>query len=109
MYDALTTNRVYRKKMLPHEVVDYMCSLTNKHFDKLVLDGFIRHIAYYPVGTAVLLNSGEKGLVSKYNPDFPNRPIIRVVIDSEGKMLYKHKEVDLSRKPEYRIVDIWDI
>ncbi len=109
VYDALTTNRIYRKRMLPHEVVDYMCSLSNKHFDKTVLDAFISHIANYPVGTAVQLNSGEKGLVAKYNKSFPNRPVIRVVIDETGKMLVKPKEIDLLRKPEYRIVDIWDI
>ncbi|HHW23339.1 MAG TPA: HD-GYP domain-containing protein [Clostridiaceae bacterium] len=109
VYDALTTNRIYRKKMLPHEVVDYMCSLSNKHFDKTCLDAFISHIANYPVGTAVMLNSGEKGLVAKYNKNFPNRPVVRVVIDENGKMLVKPKEIDLFRKPEYRIVDIWDI
>jgi HD-GYP domain-containing protein (c-di-GMP phosphodiesterase class II) len=109
VYDALTTNRIYRKKMLPHEVVDYMCSLSNKHFDKTVLDAFISHIANYPVGTAVKLNSGEKGLVAKYNKNFPNRPVVRIVIDENGKMLVKPKEIDLFRKPEYRIVDIWDI
>ena len=109
VYDALTTNRIYRKKMLPHEVVDYMCSLSNKLFDKTCLDAFISHIANYPVGTAVMLNSGEKGLVAKYNKNFPNRPVVRVVIDENGKMLVKPKEIDLFRKPEYRIVDIWDI
>ncbi len=109
VFDALTTDRVYRKKMLANEVVDYMCSLANKHFDKAVLDAFIKHIANYPVGTAIVLNSGEKGLVAKYNPGFPNRPVIRVVIDEDGKMLYKHREVDLSRKLEYRIIGLWDI
>ena len=56
-----------------------------------------------------MLNSGEKGLVAKYNKNFPNRPVIRVVIDENGKMLVKPKEIDLFRRPEYRIVDIWDI
>ncbi|NLE26378.1 MAG: HD-GYP domain-containing protein [Clostridiaceae bacterium] len=109
VYDALSTNRIYRKKMMPHEVVDYMCSLSNKHFDKIVLDAFISHIANYPVGTAVKLNSGEKGLVAKYNKNLPNRPVIRIVIDENGDMLAKPKEVDLLRRQEYRIVDIWDI
>ncbi len=109
VYDALTTDRVYRKKMLPHEVVDYMYSLSNKHFEKTVLDAFTRHVAHFPIGTAVLLNSGEKGLVSRYNPHFPNRPVIRIVMDEAGKMLVNHKEVDLSKKLEYRIIDIWDI
>lgn len=109
VYDALTTNRVYRRKMMPHDVIDYLCSLGNKHFDKNILDALVKHIAYYPVGTAVILNSGEKGLVARYNPYFPNRPVVRVVIDDTGSMLHKHKEIDLSKKLEYRVVDIWDI
>lgn len=109
VYDALTSDRVYRRKMMPHEVIDYIASLGSRHFDKNVVDTFIRHVAHFPVGTAVILNSGEKGLVSRYNPDYPNRPVVRVVIDEEGNMLYKHKEMDLSKKLEYRIVSIWDI
>lgn len=109
VYDALTTDRVYRKKMMPHDVLDYLLSLGGKHFDKSLLDAFIRHIAYYPVGTAVILNSGEKGIVSEYNPYFPNRPVVRVVIDENGHSLQKGREVDLSCKLEYRVVAIWDI
>ncbi len=109
VYDALTTDKVYRRKMMPHDVLDYMLSLGGKHFDKSLLDAFVRHIAYYPVGTAVILNSGEKGLVSEYNPYFPNRPVVRVVIDESGHSLKKYREVDLSKKLEYRVVAIWDI
>ena len=109
VYDALTTDRVYRRKMLPHDVLDYILSLGNKHFDKIILDAFVRHIAYYPVGTAVVLNSGEKGLVSRYNSYYPNRPVVRIVIDENSKMLQTHREVDLSKKLEYRVVAIWDI
>jgi len=109
VYDALTTDKVYRRKMMPHDVLDYMLSLGGKHFDKSLLDAFVRHIAYYPVGTAVILNSGEKGLVSEYNPYFPNRPVVRVVIDESGHSLKKYREVDLSKKLEYRVVAVWDI
>ncbi len=109
VFDALTSDRVYRQKMMPHEVVDYMCSLSQRHFDKNVLDAFIRHVAYYPVGTAVVLNSGEKGLIARNNSDFPARPVVRIVMDDQGKMLAQHQEVDLARHLEYRILDIWDI
>ncbi len=109
VYDALTSDRIYRKKLMPHEVVDYITSLGSHHFDQEVVDVFIRYIAYYPVGTAVILNNGEKGLVSKYNKRFPTRPVIRVVMSSEGKMLPKQREIDLIEHPQYRITEIWDI
>lgn len=109
VFDALTTDRVYRHKMHPSKVVDYMYSLSNKHFDKTVLNAFFMHIANYPVGTGVLLNTGEKGLVSKYNPVWPNRPVVRILMNEKGMMLRQYSEMDLSRNPEYYIVDIWDV
>jgi HD-GYP domain-containing protein (c-di-GMP phosphodiesterase class II) len=109
VYDALTSDRIYRKKLMSHEVIDYITSLGSHHFDQEVVDVFIRYIAYYPVGTAVILNTGEKGLVSKYNKKYPTRPTIRVVVGTDGKMLPKQKEIDLTQNLEYRIIDIWDI
>lgn len=109
VYDALTSDRVYRKKLMHHEVVDYITSLAAHHFDQEIVDTFIRYVAYFPVGTAIILNTGEKGLVSKYNKYFPTRPVVRIVMDEEGKMLPRHKEIDLNEKLEYRIVKVWDI
>lgn len=109
VYDALTTDRVYRKKLLPNEVIDYITSHGSQHFDQDVVDVFIRYVAYYPVGTGVVLNTGEKGIVTKYNKKYPTRPVVRVIVDAAGKMLRKHKEVDLTSELQYRIVDIWDI
>jgi len=109
VYDALTTDRVYRKKLMPYEVIDYITSLGSKHFDQEVVDVFVRYVAYYPVGTGVILNTGERGIVKKYNKKFPTRPEVRVVMDAEGKMLPKQREVDLTSELQYRIVDIWDI
>lgn len=109
VYDALSSDRVYRKKLMHHEMVDYITSLASRHFDQEIVDTFIRYVAYYPVGTAVVLNNGEKGLVSKYNKYFPTRPVVRVVMGTDGKMLPRHKEVDLSEKLEHRIEKIWDI
>lgn len=109
VYDALTSDRIYRRKLMPHEVIDYITSLGSHHFDQEVVDVFIRFIAYYPVGTGVILSTGEKGLVSKYNKRYPTRPTVRVVMGKDGKMLAKHKEIDLTHNLKYRITDIWDI
>lgn len=109
VYDALTSDRVYRKKLMHCEVIDYITSLASHHFDQEVVDTFIRYVAYYPIGTAVILNNGEKGIVSKYNKYFPTRPVVRIVMGEDGKALARHKEIDLNEKLEYRIVSIWDV
>ncbi|HAA24811.1 MAG TPA: HD-GYP domain-containing protein [Ruminiclostridium sp.] len=109
VYDALTSDRIYRKKLMPHEVIDYITSLGSHHFDQEVVDVFIRFIAYYPVGMGVILNTGERGIVKEYNKKYPVRPVVRVVADAAGNMLSKQKDVDLSSELKYRIVEIWDV
>ncbi len=109
VYDALTSDRVYRKKLRPHEVVEYIVSLGGKQFDLELVNVFIKYVAHYPIGSGVILNSNERGLVSRINKSYPTRPVIRVVQDENGRMLLKHKEIDLSDKLNYHIVDVWEI
>lgn len=109
VFDALTSDRIYRKKLYPYEVIDYITSLSSYHFDSKVVDVFIRYVAYYPVGTAVVLSTGEKGIVSRYNKYMPTRPVVRIVMDEQGKMFSKQKEFDLSQNHQLRIMGIWDI
>jgi HD-GYP domain-containing protein (c-di-GMP phosphodiesterase class II) len=45
VYDALTSDRVYRKKLRIHEVVDYISSLGGQHFDNEIVEVFLNCIA----------------------------------------------------------------
>ena len=49
VYDALTSDRVYRKKLKPHEVYEYITSLGIHHFDPLVVENFVKFVTVYPV------------------------------------------------------------
>ena len=109
VYDALTTNRLYRKKLMPHEVLDYISSLSGVHYDAEVVNVLVRCVAHYPIGTGVVLNSNEKGIVSYYNKSNPTRHIVRLVIDEDGKMLKVQKEIDNSKEPHYKIMGLWDV
>ena len=85
VYDALTSDRIYRKKMKVHEAIEYIVASAGKHFDKDVVDAFISHIAIYPVGTGVVLNTGEKGLVVKVHKAAPSQPIVRVIYNEKKR------------------------
>jgi len=109
VYDALTSERVYRTRQKPHEVVDYIVSLSGKQFDEELVNAFVRCIAHYPIGSGVVLSSNERGIVTRFNKSIPNRPVVRVVIDENGEMLVKHKELDLSENNSLYIVDVWEM
>jgi HD-GYP domain-containing protein (c-di-GMP phosphodiesterase class II) len=105
VFDALTSNRVYRKKLRPHEVVEYITSLGTQHFDKEIIAQFVKYIAIYPVGTAVILNTKERGIVVSANKSLPTRPTVRVIFNSKNERLDQHFEVDLTKKLNVFILD----
>lgn len=96
VYDALTSDRVYRKKLNPNEVYEYITTLGVHHFDPRVIESFVKYVSIYPVGTGVLLNTRERGIVVRDNRLMPTRPVIRIIYDEAMKKQTIFKEIDLS-------------
>ncbi len=106
VYDALTSDRVYKKRIYPHEAIEYLISMGDHHFDYSIVRKFIRYVASYPKGTIVLLSSGIKGVVLENNPDYPNRPKIRCVTDEQGHKLKEMEELELTKHPYITITKV---
>ncbi len=109
VYDALTSDRVYRKKLKTNEVFDYMTTHGVYHFDPVIIENFVKHIALYPVGSGVLLNSRERGIVVRSNDKYPTRPIVRILNDEKHREMIKYHEVDLSASTGSYIVDCCEV
>jgi HD-GYP domain-containing protein (c-di-GMP phosphodiesterase class II) len=97
VYDAMTTPRVYRKAWTPEQALAMMLRERGSHLDPVLLKILIGLVGIFPIGSLVLLNTGELGIVFKPNPDpkWMDRPkIILISKDQEG---YAKKElVDLT-------------
>lgn len=78
-----------------HEAVEYLKVFKGIRFDEKVVDILLQFTAVYPVGSHVLTNVGETGIVIRQNSEFPDRPVIRIIKDKMGNNLVKHKEVNL--------------
>lgn len=85
VFDAVTSDRVYRKRWPTHKAVDYIISNTDNFFDHKIVKQIITKIASYPNGIEVILSTGERGIVKEQNINFPTRPVIRIFKDSSGK------------------------
>ena len=90
IYDALTTDRVYRQKLKSYEVIEYLYCLVNDDLDIDIVSNFAKIIKIYPNGTRVMLNNGEIGEVVEQNVDIPLRPIIK--LDSNQKIINLYNE-----------------
>ncbi len=87
VYDALTSDRPYRQKMLPHEACEIIMAEADRQFDREMVETFLYSVAAYPNGTIVELNTKERGVVSGQNLRFPFRPVVKVW-DQKNKQTY---------------------
>ena len=108
VYDAMTSDRVYKKRANINEAVEYLVGMGDHQFDYNIVRGFIEHITIYPPGTCVLLNSGEKAIVMDVNKKYPNRPIIRILADREGQVPRVPVEIDLTKYNTLLVSEIID-
>jgi len=105
-YDALTSARVYnRNPLIPDRALAFMMKKSNIAFDPILLKIFINVVGIYPVGTLILLNTKELGVVMKANPNPANihRPCIRLITDPFGNEI-DGEIVDLSENQNRQIV-----
>jgi HD-GYP domain-containing protein (c-di-GMP phosphodiesterase class II) len=98
VFDAVTTNRVYRAKMDVHRAVSLLISGAGTQFNTRLVNRFLRGIGRFPVGTFVVLSSGETGIVSRINASALSLPVIKILFDSSGSRLGQPRTVDLYRE-----------
>lgn len=73
IYDALVTERPYKKPFSPRDAVEMIMSMTDE-LDINVMRSFLESVILYPVGTNVDLSTGEKAKVVENNPKYVLRP-----------------------------------
>lgn len=89
VFDAMTSDRVYRRA-LPHAyALEYISDQRSKHFDPAVADTLLNKMYPYPVGSAVKLNTGQIATVMENHPENFERPTVKITSASEscGKII----------------------
>lgn len=76
---------VGRKREKVHVAIEYILMNKVKKYDARVIEALLTFTAVYPAGTRVKTNEGEIGIVIKQNSEFPNRPVLLMVEDKNGK------------------------
>jgi HD-GYP domain-containing protein (c-di-GMP phosphodiesterase class II) len=101
-YDAMTSARVYsRIPMSPEMALSTMMERSGKQLDPTLLKVFINMVGVYPIGSLVMLDTNELGLVfeNNPNPEFIDRPRVLLIIDASGERI-KDTVVDLMERNE---------
>jgi len=96
-YDAMTSARIYKKSAYtPEHTLAIMLRERVVHFDPILLKILIGVVGIYPIGSLVLLNTHEVGIVYKPNPDpkWIDRPRV-ILVEWHEKKDVKKELVDL--------------
>ena len=98
-FDAGTSVRSYQyEPWPPDEVLKEMRDNPRRGFDQLIVTTLITATGVYPVGTLVILDSGELAVVSKTHPEIEHihQPSVKVISDAKGRPLETPVTMDLS-------------
>lgn len=78
VYDALTSERVYKEKSTPFDAIEEFYRMGIHKFSKPILIIFFKNIVQFYVNSKVRLNNGKIGRIDFVHPKNITRPIINV-------------------------------
>lgn len=97
VYDAMTSQRCYQEKYMPTVVLKKLYEWSGSHYDRYLVQQFIRCVGIYPVGTLVRLESGLVGIIIKHGEKNLLHPVVRIVYNTKNdNFLRVPYDIDLS-------------
>ncbi len=87
-FDAMTTDRIYQRRVLPDVALKLMSQGFGTVFDPTLLQAFVTAMGAYPVGSLVMLSDQSMAVVIRYPDNSPvDRPEVVRVIPQEHELL----------------------
>jgi putative nucleotidyltransferase with HDIG domain len=96
VYDAITSDRVYHKGMPNHQGLQRIYEWSKTDFYPIYVQKFIQCLGIYPIGSPVMLDSGEVAVVYRQNHAQLLRPWVRIVRAPSGETLPRAVDVSLA-------------
>lgn len=106
VYDALTSDRPYRKAMLPSDAMEYVMAYTTTQFDPRVVEAFVKKVAPYPIGTCVKLSNGFTGIVVENYEEMCMRPRVRIFMEHDRDVTPYELELADYRSLNITVIEI---
>ncbi|MBI5827303.1 MAG: HD-GYP domain-containing protein [Deltaproteobacteria bacterium] len=108
VYDAMTSNRIYQKAIMPTDTLKFMYTRRKIHFGPELVEKFIQCMGIYPIGSLVELSSGDIGLIKSVNRSDLIHPMVSVVLDRHKRPCRRPLDIDLATENKRRIIKAVD-
>jgi len=99
VFDALTSDRAYRRAFLPDRAMEILLAGRGTHVDDRLMKLFVTVAGIFPVGTLVELDTRELAVVTDAEAGHIFRPKVKILRDHQGQTCQPFF-VDLSAKQD---------
>lgn len=96
MYNAMTTDRVYRRALPPHEAYEMLMGAGGSLLPFGVVRAFLSCVEPYPVGSVIRLSTGDVACVVSADPELPFRPTVVLIPSGETVDLRRELSVTIA-------------
>jgi len=107
-YETMTHPRSWRGRFIPHEAIKRLVEQDVCQFDRKHIKSLMNLLSLYPLGSFVRLSTNEIARVVDVNEKQPTRPIVEVVVNSQGIRSEETRVVNLVETPVIYIKDAVD-
>jgi len=85
----------FRRRISLSEAIREIMRESPSKFDPVIVKVFVNVISLYPVGSIVILNDNRRGLVFFTNRNYPMRPLIKIVSDTDEVFIKDGESINL--------------
>jgi len=102
-FETLTHQPAFGSALSPVDAMKKMRDEMKDYFHPDIIKLFFNKLSIYPLGSFVKLSSNETAKIVKVNENFIIRPVIMIVLDSEGREKLNPVRINLREKPNLYI------
>lgn len=100
IYDAITSDRCYKKAWAPVEALRKMAEWQPGHLDAEIFQHFIKTVGIYPVGTLLKLKSGRLAVVTDQTERSLLEPVVRVFFSVRSNAPIMREVVNIAQSQD---------
>jgi HD-GYP domain-containing protein (c-di-GMP phosphodiesterase class II) len=107
VYESLCSQRDYRPPFIPYRAMELLIKMSSRNLLAIeYVKAFLAYASLFPIGSIVELNSHHVARVVQSNELHQAKPVVSVIMDSDGSLLAPEKiyQVDLSKETGVQII-----
>lgn len=108
VYESMTAEKPYEAALTPSIALTRLHRRAETHFDRQLVEAFIRCLGIYPLSSLVRLKNGALGIVLSSQAENRLKPVLLLVRGAGGEMLMPRKMVNLAVLSEQGL-DGWSV